>query len=132
MLLIDANIILAYSNLDDVHHQRATKLWSEIETGKYGKYFTTEYIFNEVVGVTFRKFGKEKAIELGEELSKSVFLLNPDPTQRDQAWKLFKEQNNGLNFVDCTNLAAMYFVDSTEIATFDKEFQKIKGIIVVQ
>ncbi len=75
MLFIDANVFLAYYNVRDVNHTRAVRLWGKLESGKYGDYFTSDYVFNEVVGVTFRKFGKESAVVLGKHILKNIFVL---------------------------------------------------------
>src|SRR3989344_3980566 len=76
VVLVDANIFLAYENIRDTHHTRALELFQKIQIGIYGTWFITDYIFNEVVGVTFRKFGKERAIAVGESMLKSMILLN--------------------------------------------------------
>ncbi len=131
MLFIDANIFVAYDNLLDVHHARAVKLWDEIESGTFGDTFISDYVFNEVIGVTYRKFGKERARTLGENMLKSVILLNIDDHLLTEAWGIFRKTTLGLNLVDCTNLVALNAVSATYIATFDEEFKNVPGIKVV-
>ena len=36
-----------------------------------------------------------------------------------------------LNLVDCTNLVAMKIADAEFIATLDKEFIQVKGVVVI-
>lgn len=131
MIFIDANIFLAYDNLSDVNHTRALKIWEEIESGKHGDYFTSDYVFNEIVGVTFRKKGKERAVLLGEQVLKSVLIINIDDHLLKEAWKIFSNTRLNLNLVDCTNLAAMNIVGAEVIATLDKEFIQVKDIEVI-
>lgn len=131
MLLIDANIFLAYENLDDANHAQAVGLWREIEIGKYGFYFTTNYILNEVVGVTFRKFGKEKAVKIGEDILGSTSIFFIDAPMQTEAWKMFIKTSLRLNFVDCTHLIALQYANTSMMATFDQEFQKVNGITTV-
>lgn len=131
MIFIDANLFLAYDNSRDVHHSRAMKLWKEIEANKYGQCFTSDYVFNEVVGVTLRKFGKERARLLGQYILKSIFMLNIDDHILLEAWELFLNTKLDLNLVDCTNLIAVKIADSKFIATFDKEFKKAAGFVVI-
>lgn len=131
MLLIDANLFLARDNTRDVHHLRAIELWEEIERGDYDSPFTTDYVFNEVVGVTFRKLGKERAIKLGEHLLKSIPTITIDGPMLRDAWNFFTQTELNLNVVDCTHLVAMKLANTISIATFDREFQKIKGITVI-
>ena len=131
MLFIDANVFIGYYNLRDVHHARAVGLWQEIENGKYGNYFTSDYVFNEVVGVTLRKFGKEAALSLGETILRSVAIITVEKSMLIEAWKLFVNSELSLNLVDCTNMITMKFAGAFSIATFDQEFKKVKGIKVM-
>lgn len=132
MLLIDANVFLAFDNIDDVHHQRALNLLAEIESGKYGDYFITDYVFNEVIGVTFRKLGQEKACKLGNNILQSTLLFNIDEHLLAEAWKVFTKTELALSLVDCTNVVAMDLVNTISIATFDQEFKKIKELNVIE
>lgn len=129
MLLVDANVFLAYANNEDVHHARAIHLLSAVEKGKYGVLFTTDYVFNEVVGVTFRKRGKEQSVKIGETILKSTVILNIDDHQLQEAWRLFTKTQLKLNLVDCTNLIAMKIANTDTIATFDEEFKKVANVI---
>jgi len=131
LIFIDANIFLAYDNINDANHKRALKIWEEVEIGKYGDYFTSDYVFNEVIGVTFRKKGKERAVLLGEQVLKSVLMINIDDHLLKEAWKIFSTTKLNLNLVDCTNLAAMKIAGAEFIATLDKEFIQVKGVEVV-
>ena len=131
VVLVDANIFLAYENIRDTHHTRAQELFQKIQIGIYGTWFITDYIFNEVVGVTFRKFGKERAIAVGESMLKSMILLNIDDHHLQEAWKLFTRIPSRLNFVDCTHLVAMEIASTDMIATFDAEFKNIKNIKII-
>ena len=131
MILIDANIFLAYDNLNDVNHTRALKILKEIESGKFGDFFTSDYIFNEVVGVTFRKKGKDRAVLLGEQILKSFLIINIDDHLLKEAWKIFSKTKLNLNLVDCTHLAAMKIIYVELIATLDKEFMNVPEIQVI-
>ena len=131
MIFIDANIFLAFDNLNDVNHKRALKILEEAESGKYGDYITSDYIFNEIVGVTFRKKGRERAVLLGEQVLKSVLMITIDDPLLKKAWKIFSTSKLNLNLVDCTNLAVMTIVGTEFIATLDKEFAKVKSIEVI-
>ena len=131
MIFIDANIFLAYDNLSDANHKRALKVFEELESGKLGDYFTSDYVFNEIVGVTFRKKGKERAVLLGEQVLKSVLMINIDDHLLKEAWKIFSATKLNLNLVDCTNLVAMKIADAEFIATLDKEFIQVKGVVVI-
>jgi predicted nucleic acid-binding protein len=130
MIFIDANIFLAYANASDAHHKRAARLLGEFEEND-AACFTSDYVFNEVIGVTGRKQGKNEAIALGNHLFKSVFVLNIDDHVLQKAWALYYKTKLGLNLVDCTNVVAAQLAGATGIATFDKEFKNIPGLKVI-
>ena len=132
MVFIDASFFLAYYNSRDLHHTKALALWSDIEKGKYGSYFTTDYIFNEVVGVTLRKLEKKIALVMGEQILKTIFILNIDDHLLIDAWRLFSTTQFNFNLVDCTSITAIKTMNIHQIATFDKEFNNLRNIKVVQ
>lgn len=132
MIFIDASFFLAYDNSNDVHHNRAEELWKEIESQKWGVYFTSDYVFNEVVGVAMRKFGKSRAMILGKQILDTVFIINIDDHLLRDAWKLFTNTELQLSLVDCSNVVASRIGEAGYIATFDKEFEKIKEIKTVK
>ena len=130
MIFIDANVFLAYDNTRDLLHKRAVKLWLQIEAGDFGECFTSDYVLNEVVGVTYRKLGKKRAVILGDRVQKSIPILNIDANILKKAWILFTKTTSKLNLVDCTNVIALQTFKANTLATFDKEFSKMKIEIV--
>ena len=131
MIFIDANVFLAFNSDTDVHHQKAKIIFEQIDIGKYHDYFTSDYVFNEVVGVTLRKFGKERAKVLGEHIRASALMMHIDKRLLRLAWKLFKETPLNLSLVDCTNVELMKATKTDTIATFDKEFFKISELNII-
>lgn len=131
MLLLDANLFLAYDNENDVHHAQAVSIFKEIEAEKYDYYFTSDYVFNEVVGVTLRKYGKERAILLGEHILKSIFIFNIDEPLLKTSWKMFNETELSFNLVDCTCVILARATGAEFLATFDQEFKKVKGLKII-
>ncbi len=130
MILIDANILIAFDNTSDVHHKRAMEIMEHVQKGDYGQAFITDYVFNEIIGVTFRKIGKERSVFLGKNILHTFIILNIDDYLLKQSWDLFSASKTKLNLVDCTNVIVTRLLDS-QIATFDKEFLKVKDLVVV-
>lgn len=131
MIFIDANVFLAYDNIDDIHHKRAVELFNQIVDGIFGDPFTSDYVFNEVVGVTFRKKGKERAVILGDHIQKSMLKLNVDEHLLNKAWDFFSKTPLTLNLVDCTNVILTRLAHTNYIATFDKEFVKVQNLQII-
>ena len=130
-VLIDASVFCACANSRDVHHKNSIRLMQEIESQKYGRSITTDYIFDETVNVVARKHNKKSAIETGERiLNSEIFFAKIDESVFKKAWKLFQDENN-FSFTDCTIIEFMEVFGIDKIATFDKEFKKLKNIKVI-
>jgi len=130
MILLDANVFIAFENKEDVHHQRAQEIFEGIDAGKLGKAFTTDYVFNEVIGVIYRKRGKERATAFGDYMRASVCIFVVDEHILSESWDFFKKTKLTLNFVDCTIVTVAGITNAISIATFDKEFSKVENINV--
>ena len=130
-VLIDANVFCAYANFRDVHHNNSIKIIKDITSRKYGRSITTDYIFDEAVNIVARKHNKKNAIEVGEYiLNSEIFFAKVDEHVFIKAWKLFQDGQN-FSFTDCTIVAFMETFGIDKIATFDKEFKKLKNIKVI-
>ena len=130
MIFIDANVFLAYNNTRDLLHKQAQDIWKRIEAKEFGEACTSDYVLNEVVGVTLRKQGKEKAVLLGIQIQKTIPLINIDDHLLKKAWTLFEKTSYRLNLVDCTNIIVVEALKAESIATLDKEFKKTKLQII--
>jgi len=133
MIFLDSSIIIAYRNEDDVRHADALRLFSELEKGRYAGGLVTDYIILETVTVVKRLMGHDAAVETGEAILGAGDITVMRSTQLfPHAWREFKARSgSGLSFVDASSLAAMKLAGVTRIATFDREFRKVKGIEAV-
>ena len=127
VLLLDASFLIAFDNLEDIHHVQARELWGQI---KEEDYFISDYIFDEIVGIISRKKGKDRTIIFGNKILEAVPIINIDHNLFEEAWKMFKETKLNLSFTDCTSLALLKLMKINRIATFDKAFEKIGWIAV--
>lgn len=133
MIFLDSSVIVAYRNQNDARHADALKLFSELQKGRYAGGLITDYIFLETVTVVKRLMGHDAAVETGEALLGAGDITVIRSTQLfPHAWREFKVRSGtGQSFVDASSLAAMKIAGVGRIATFDREFRKIKGIEVV-
>ena len=131
MVLLDASLIIAVYNKEDVHYNNALLVWRDIENGKYGEYVSTDFIFNEVVGVFNRKYGKKRAMEIGNFIINTIPLFSIDAVFLAKSWDFFNETKLQLNPVDCSTAIIVDTLDCEFLATFDKEFKKLDFVEVV-
>ena len=132
MIFVDASLFLAYYGTKDVLHKNAKELWPKIESDVYGPTFTSDYVFNEVVGVVRRKVGKEAACILGNQIKETTVIVNIDNHMFEESWRLFNKTETELSLVDCSSIIVCTLAKTKHIATFDKEFKKIEEIEVVE
>ena len=124
-VLIDSNVFIAYYNARDENHEKAKNIISDIISGKYGKSFSSDYIFDESTTVCLmRTKSLEATKKLGEYLFNSeITLLRVTEIIFANAWKIFCGSGK-MSFTDCTNVSFLKTYGISHLATFDKEFKK--------
>ncbi|MEK6893341.1 MAG: PIN domain-containing protein [Nanoarchaeota archaeon] len=132
MILLDTSFLIAYHNERDQNHTRACALLAEIKKGNYGEIYITDYIFSECATVlAVRIKNKEESIKHSESI-KMIPMLNTDEITFEESWEYFKSQNRLLlSFTDCTMLTLMKKNKISHLATFDTDFDKIEGIMLI-
>lgn len=129
--MLDTSFVVAYFNTTDQNHDAAVKT-AKILANKNSELYITDYIFSEIVTVSFVKLKNLKqAIGIGKIILESCNLLHVEKYIFEHAWKIFSGQKLRLSFADCTTIAAMQSQKIQKIATFDGDFSKIKGIDVL-
>ena len=124
-IFLDASYFLSLYNEVDVHHKRATLIAGKIDVNEYGQLLTSDDVFDEVVSVALRKFGKEKAQAFGKQVIDSTFIVHGDKHIFDNAFKIFNASKLPFSFTDCTTQAIMDLAQIQYIATFDRLFEKL-------
>jgi len=132
MILLDSSVIIAYSNLADVNHEKAFQVVRDIVKGKYGTSAITDYIFDEVVTVMLVKTKNLRRIEeMGEKLLGANLMLRVDEEVFNLAWKMFEEQQKPrFSFTDCTSIATCRMNGISNIASFDEDLA-LKGLNII-
>jgi predicted nucleic acid-binding protein len=133
LLFLDSSAIIAYKNADDINHKKAANIFQKLNAGEYGIGVISEFVFSEVTTVLALRKSLEAAREVGNVLleAKEIEIMKASDVF-DRTWKIFSNQKNtGFSFVDASNLACMEMRKIRKIATFDKDFLKVKSVEVV-
>jgi hypothetical protein len=126
--MLDTSFIVAYFNTRDQNHSSAVKI-AKILANQNHELYITDYLFGEIVTVSLvRLKNLEKATQIGTTILEYCNLIHVDKDIFEHAWKIFSEQKLRLSFVDCTTIVVMKNQKIQKIATFDNDFNKIKGI----
>lgn len=130
MIFLDSSVIIAYKIKDDINHTKAVGIIKRID--EYGRIVVSEYVFAEVVTVLSMKESLKVAVDVGEGLknAKEVEILKLEKLF-EETWEIFREKGKYLSFVNCSSIAVMKNIGIKKIATFDRDFKDVKGIVVI-
>jgi len=133
MIFLDSSFIISIEVETDQNHKRALEIQEKVIRGEFGPIVISDYVFDEVITVTF---GKTKDLNktslVGENLRNSLKIIKIDNETFENTWEIFKNQKNTkFSFTDCSILALMEKEDIKNIATFDEDFKKIKTINII-
>jgi predicted nucleic acid-binding protein len=125
-IFIDTSALIAYYNIDDLHHAEASEVFNKIEKGEISltRFFTTDYILDETVTFIECMLNRhELAVSVGQGLLTSPFttLLRIDEEFFQEAWNHFGD-SRGHSFTDCTSFTVMRKFGITHAFTFDRHF----------
>jgi len=132
MIIIDSSVLIAYHNIEDQNHQKATELLDRVKSGKYGSAHITDYIFDECVTVLSARIkNKEKSLAHCGKI-KEFPIIKVDEEVFEEGWLIFKNQERlRLSFTDCTIIALIRKNIANVLATFDKDLASVPLITVV-
>ncbi len=134
MIVLDTSLVVAYFNNRDDNHTKAEKIIEDVISGRYGRTaYITDYIFDEVATVSLiRLKNLDRVAKIGKTLLKATSIIEIDKDCFDEAWDIFcAQKNTHLSFTDCTIISAMQKNSIENLATFDKDFARIKELKVV-
>ena len=133
MIFLDTSFLVSVEVKTDQNHEKATKIMNKIIEGDFGEPIISDYIFDETITVTFgRTKDLGKSVSVGENLRDSTKMIKMDEQSFENAWEIFKSQEyTRFSFTDCTTVSIIKKEDIANIATFDDDFRKVKGINVV-
>ncbi len=129
-IIIDASAFCAQVNQRDMHYNKSRNIFERLKS-ENEDLITTDYIFDESLGVITRKMNRHIAKVFGENARNSeidILLMNAEIF--DKAWGVFLNSEE-FSFTDCTTVMFMKMVGITKIVTFDKAFKNIKGIDII-
>ena len=127
-MLLDTSFLVAYLDSRDQNHKSASALIKELESGKYGALFISEYAFDELMTVLRKHIGHKRTVLSGQHILDSIELVGIEQAVFRFAWELFKKHEK-LSFTDCYQAALIKHLDIGYIATFDSDFNHIVKVL---
>ena len=125
-VLLDTNVWIRYIIKDDDRHFAAARNLVKANEEGYIQIYTSSIIFLEIGYVlkNLYHFKINEILEVFYSIKQTRGIVVIENTDIDSALKYFKKYK--VKFSDC--LIASQLMDDLILATFDKEFEKLKSI----
>lgn len=127
MIFIDTTFLLALLIKTDFRHENDLSISQSIEEKKV--------INNTVLNETLNAFsGKGGTIgkQLYQAINEMFEIDYLEEEDYEKSVELYLNYDSSINYSDCTILETMFKNKINRIATFDSDFDKIKGIEVIK
>jgi predicted nucleic acid-binding protein len=137
-VFVDTGVFYAHHDTDASRHEvGAAALNRVLRSAKYGRVFTSEYVYDEVVTLTYRRTNSvADAMEVGrrirgEKYPNAIELLHSSPRLFDDAVETYEEYaDHELSFTDAMSVATMEYHDIDSLLSFDDDFDGIVDRLV--
>lgn len=120
---------MAIYSTQDAFHQKAAKALPQLQRGKHGKLFVSDYVLAETLNFFVARsrdpsFADRVATDLlGETSAKWLQVIRVDGPMWTAAREKFRALcKAGLSFTDCTSIAAVELLGLDGIVSFDGGF----------
>ena len=130
-IFLDSSFIIALVNNNDSLHNKSLEYLEIIENNEC---YISNLIINEVITVIGNKLGLEEAISTYDLLTSVFIIINEyDNTDFNASNMLIYETyNTKLSFTDSSIIYIIEKEGIDKLITFDKEFNKVKGINLIE
>ena len=134
-IFIDTGVWSAARNIRDDLHQDAKTIVGQILDGNYGRSFTSDYVFGEMIILAIvRTKLYATARDVGEFIlgfPNLSFLFTPESVFQD-AWNIHGQYaDKPLSFTDCTIISWCNTLNIDHIASFDEHFDGIVERVII-
>ena len=127
MIFFDANFLVSFYIGDEEYHERALEI---MEMSKNKKKIISKLIIGETINILFTKLkiDKNRIKEIYENLNNDYTLVD-DNYIFDKTVDKIMNSDKRFPFFDYVYITLMEDLGIKEIATFDKHFENIDGVM---
>ncbi len=126
MIFVDTTFLIALLIKTDPLHEKALEISETIRERKV----INNTVLNETLNAFTGKGGKAGK-ELYQVILEMFDIIYLDEKDYENAIDIYLNFNSSINYSDCTILSSMVKNKINRIVTFDSDFNKIKGINVI-
>ena len=132
-VFIDTGVFYAHQDESAPRHDVALETLSTVSAGSYGRLFTSEYIYDEVVTLVRQRTGRfEDAKRVGDRIRgidpfpsafEMLFVTESVFEQTQDTFERYDDQS--LSFTDASTIALVERYDIDAVVSFDDDFDGI-------
>ncbi|HXE31172.1 MAG TPA: type II toxin-antitoxin system VapC family toxin [Terriglobales bacterium] len=132
MIVLDTSFLLGLVNQQDVHHEAARRLQSELRSGRWGQGALLEYVMVELMNMMVKRRGAEHAARTGRYLLGSdLHFVACSPLFGSAFVACCAQSGTRAGLVDMAIATYARAHADGQVATFDRELARLPGIIAV-
>jgi predicted nucleic acid-binding protein len=123
-IFVDTSALFAVLDADDINHEKAKKIWSDI-IYREETLISTNYILIESFALVQRRLGFKALHALQENIVQIIHIewIDQD-THNTGIQTLFSTSQRKLSLVDCISFITMRNLNINHVFTFDRHFKK--------
>lgn len=126
MIFVDTSFLIALLISSDQFHEKALNISQTINERK----IINNTVLNETLNAFTGKGGKIGK-ELYDVICEMFDIQYLNSADYDDAIELYLHYDSSINYSDCTILSTMFQNDINQILSFDSDFEKVKGISII-
>lgn len=126
MIFVDTSFLIALLISSDQFHEKALNISQTINERKV----INNTVLNETLNVFTGKGGKISK-ELYDVICEMFDIQYLNSADYDDAIELYLHYDSSINYSDCTILSTRFQNDINQILSFDSDFEKVKGISII-
>lgn len=133
MIILDSSFLIAYHNQRDTHHASAAQVMQDLVSEKFGRAMLLEYVFLEVVTVLLARRGLSVASAVATALlqAREIDFVPCSELFIDVLETFCGQRKTSLSFTDAAIVSLARRHKGSRVATFDKDFRGLEGILVI-
>lgn len=132
-VFVDTGVFYAHHDVDASRHETGVEALNRVlRSANYGRAITSEYVYDEVVTLTYRRTGDvADALEVGRRLRgdgypDAIELLYSSPTLFDDAVQMYEQYtDHELSFTDAMTVAMVEYHEVDSVLSFDDDFDGV-------
>ncbi len=129
MIFLDSSFFIAMMFPEDKNHIRSLELYHFL---KHENGIINNTVLVEVLNTISRYNSRINPTSLYETLMENYFIDYLQAENYNKAFNKFDHYNYSINYSNCTILETMENNDVNKIVTFDPDFKKVDGLIVIE